>query len=101
VGDWPLQVNSKKDVEIRIAVLGTSYVGLVSAACFAQGGHRVTCVVSAGTFFPAARPPAAMKRCAIQPGFEGGMSSIAAEIRECLSVLIAGNRTRFVKEQQS
>jgi hypothetical protein len=47
------------------------------------------------------QPPAAMKRCTIQPGFESGMSSIAAEIRECLSVLIAGNQIRFVKKQQS
>jgi UDPglucose 6-dehydrogenase len=29
---------------MRIAVLGTGYVGLVSAACFAQGEHHVTCV---------------------------------------------------------
>lgn len=29
---------------MRIAVLGTGYVGLVSAACFAQAGQHVTCV---------------------------------------------------------
>jgi UDPglucose 6-dehydrogenase len=39
-----LQVNRKKDFEMRIAVLGTGYVGLVSAACFAQAGQHVTCI---------------------------------------------------------
>src|SRR5436309_732646 len=29
---------------MRLAVLGTGYVGLVSAACFAQAGQHVTCV---------------------------------------------------------
>src|SRR3954453_4918136 len=29
---------------MRIAVLGTGYVGLVSAACFAQAGQHVTCI---------------------------------------------------------
>ena len=29
---------------IRICMVGTGYVGLVSGACMADFGHRVTCV---------------------------------------------------------
>ena len=29
---------------MRIAVIGTGYVGLVSGACFADFGHQVVCV---------------------------------------------------------
>jgi UDP-glucose 6-dehydrogenase len=29
---------------MRIAMIGSGYVGLVSGACFADYGHHVTCV---------------------------------------------------------
>jgi UDP-glucose 6-dehydrogenase len=29
---------------MRIAMIGTGYVGLVSGACFSDFGHQVTCV---------------------------------------------------------
>ena len=40
---------------MRIAMIGTGYVGLVSGACFAEFGHQVTCVDTDGNKIAALR----------------------------------------------
>src|SRR5215468_116420 len=56
---------------MRIAMIGTGYVGLVSGACFADFGHEVTCVdKDAGKI-------AALQRGEI-PIFEPGLDALVA-----------------------
>jgi len=56
---------------MRIAMIGSGYVGLVSGACFADFGHHVTCVdKDAGKI-------AALERGEI-PIFEPGLQDIVA-----------------------
>src|ERR1700747_2975191 len=56
---------------MRIAMIGTGYVGLVSGACFADFGHQVTCVDKD------AEKIAALKRGEI-PIFEPGVEKLLA-----------------------
>src|SRR4030081_969369 len=54
---------------MRIAMIGTGYVGLVSGACFADFGHQVTCVDKDGDKI------AALRRGKI-PIFEPGLDAL-------------------------
>ena len=56
---------------MRIAMIGTGYVGLVSGACFADFGHQVTCVDKDGDKI------AALRRGEI-PIFEPGLDALVA-----------------------
>jgi GDP-mannose 6-dehydrogenase len=56
---------------MRIAMIGTGYVGLVSGACFADFGHQVTCVDKDGDKI------ASLRRGEI-PIFEPGLHALVA-----------------------
>src|SRR6202162_196506 len=56
---------------MRIAMIGTGYVGLVSGACFADFGHQVTCVDKDGEKI------ASLRRGDI-PIFEPGLDALVA-----------------------
>src|SRR3984893_2418023 len=60
---------------MRIAMIGTGYVGLVSGACFADFGHHVTCVDKDGDKI-------ASLRCGELPIFEDGLGDhVAATVK--------------------
>src|SRR6266849_7255280 len=56
---------------MRIAMIGTGYVGLVSGACFADYGHQVTCVDKDGDKVEG------LRRGEI-PIFESGLNALVA-----------------------
>src|SRR5258705_1356913 len=61
---------------MRVAMIGTGYVGLVSGACFADFGHHVTCVDKD------AAKIAALNRGEV-PIFEPGLDDVIAfNVRE-------------------
>ena len=57
---------------MRIAMIGTGYVGLVSGACFSEFGHHVTCVDLDGAKI-------AQIECGEMPIFEPGLDALVAK----------------------
>jgi UDPglucose 6-dehydrogenase len=61
---------------MRVAMIGTGYVGLVSGACFADFGHDVTCVDKDASKIAALR-------CGEMPIYEPGLGELVARnVRE-------------------
>ncbi len=76
---------------MRVAMIGTGYVGLVSGACFADFGHHVTCVdKDAGKI-------AMLERGEI-PIFEPGLDDLVARNRAAGRLDFATDLTQAVRE---
>jgi UDPglucose 6-dehydrogenase len=76
---------------MRIAMIGTGYVGLVSGACFADFGHQFTCVDKDGDKI------AALRRGEI-PIFEPGLDALVAANVKAGRLDFATDLTRPVAE---
>src|SRR3981189_3480631 len=76
---------------MRIAMIGTGYVGLVSGACFADFGHQVTCVDKDGGKIEA------LRRGEI-PIFEPGLDALVASSGKAGRVCFAPDLSAPVAE---
>jgi UDPglucose 6-dehydrogenase len=69
---------------MRIAIIGTGYVGLVSGACFSDFGHEVTCVDKDAAKIEALKQ-------GVMPIYEPGLDSLVARN-------VAGGRLSFTTD---
>ena len=60
---------------MRIAIIGTGYVGLVSGVCFASKGHFVTC-------FDSSVKPISLLKDGIIPIYENGLNDLLLESKK-------------------
>jgi UDPglucose 6-dehydrogenase len=69
---------------MKIAMIGTGYVGLVTGACFAQTGHQVTCV-------DVDRAKIALLNSGEVPIYEPGLAEIIAQARRTTTLEFSSN----------
>ena len=79
---------------MRIAVVGSGYVGLVSGACFADFGHEVTCVDSDRSKIEALR-------AGIMPIYEPGLDQIVAKNSEARRLLFTTDLDAAVSKAEA
>ncbi|MEW6255676.1 MAG: UDP-glucose/GDP-mannose dehydrogenase family protein [Pseudomonadota bacterium] len=79
---------------MRVAMIGTGYVGLVSGACFADFGHHVTCIDKDAAKIE-------MLRAGRIPIFEPGLDELVARNRAAGRLDFDTDLTRAVKEAEA
>ena len=68
---------------MRIAMIGTGYVGLVSGACFADFGHHVTCVDKDGAKIDGLN-------AGVMPIWEPGLEALVKANEDRVNVVLMG-----------
>jgi UDPglucose 6-dehydrogenase len=76
---------------MRIAMIGTGYVGLVSGACFSEFGHHVVCVDKDAAKIEALS-------CGRMPIYEPGLEEVVADNVKAGRLSFTGDLVRSVKE---
>ena len=79
---------------MRIAMIGTGYVGLVSGACFADFGHQVTCVDKDGGKIDALK-------AGRMPIYEPGLEALVKANAERGRLAFTGDLTEGVRDAEA
>ncbi len=74
---------------MRIAIIGTGYVGLVSGVCFASKGHSVTC------FDSSLKPISLLKNGKI-PIYENGLNNLLLESKKNISFEVLNDTNEHI-----